>query len=193
MTPHELLDRVRRRTLELLIADDGDLDYRTAERQAAREIAIIERLKPQTVAPQTTPVQENRGADPKARLLRKLETIARCLSQPLGQAAGSAGVDQARNYSLAERLALLPAPRRLKIIETLTNEQALDVFHDWEGFWARPKQLAQPGIGQPGCCVPDAVSARPGPGPAGYRSARCSTRDAGLPWRRVPLPTHETT
>jgi hypothetical protein len=145
LTPHELLDRVRRRTLELLIADDGDLDYRTAERQAARELATLERLKPQTVAPPTTPVQEHRGADPKTQLLRKLEAIARCLSEPLGQAAGSAGVDQARNHSLAERLALLPTPRRLNIIQTLTNEQALDVFHDWQGFWARAKQLAPSG------------------------------------------------
>ena len=189
MTSHELLNAVRRRTLELLIAD-GDLDYRTAERQAAREWATVERLKPKTVAPQTTPVQEDRGADPRTQLLRRLETIARCLSEPLGQ---TAGIDQVRNHSLAERLALLPAPRRLNIIQALTNEQALDVVHDWEGFWARPKQLAQPGIGQPGCCVPDAGSARPGPGPAGYRSARCSTRDDGLPWWRVPPPTHGTT
>ena len=141
MTSHELLNAVRRRTLELLIAD-GDLDYRTAERQAAREWATVERLKPKTVAPQTTPVQEDRGADPRTQLLRRLETIARCLSEPLGQ---TAGIDQVRNHSLAERLALLPAPRRLNIIQALTNEQALDVVHDWEGFWARPKQLAPAG------------------------------------------------
>jgi hypothetical protein len=139
-----LLDRVRRRTLELLIGD-GDLDYRSAERQAARELATIKRLKPQTVAAQTILVQQDRGADPKTQLLRKLEAIARCLSEPVGQGGGSAGIDQAANYSLAERLALLPAPRRLNIIQTLTPEQVLDVLHDWEGFWARAKQLAPAG------------------------------------------------
>ena len=64
MTPHELLNRVRRRTLELLV-HNGGLDYATAERQAAREIATIERLKPKTVSPKTTPLRDDKGADPK--------------------------------------------------------------------------------------------------------------------------------
>jgi len=100
VTPHELLNRVRQRTLELLI-HNGDLDYTTAERQAAREIATIERLKPKTASP--------------------------------------------KSCSLAERLALLPGSRRLQIIDTLTTEQSEDVLYDWNGFWARPKQLAPTG------------------------------------------------
>ena len=145
MTPHELLNRVRRRTLELLI-HNGDLDYATAERQAAREIATIERLKPKTVSPKTTPLQDDKGADPKTQLSCKLESIAKCLARPLGQLPGGIGlVGQAGNDSLAERLALLPGSRRLQIIDTLTTEQSEDVLYDWNGFWARPKQLAPTG------------------------------------------------
>ena len=145
MTPHELLNRVRRRTLELLI-HSGGLDYATAERQAAREIATIERLKPKTVSPKTAPLQDDKGADPKTQLSCKLESIAKCLARPLGQLPGGIGlVGQAGNDSLAERLALLPGSRRLQIIDTLTTEQSEDVLYDWNGFWARPKQLAPTG------------------------------------------------
>jgi len=145
VTPHELLNRVRRRTLELLI-HNGDLDYTTAERQAAREIATIERLKPKTVSPKTAPLQDDKGADPKTQLSCKLESIAKCLARPLGQLPGGIGlVGQAGNDSLAERLALLPGSRRLQIIDTLTTEQSEDVLYDWNGFWARPKQLAPTG------------------------------------------------
>ena len=145
MTPQELLNRVRRRTLELLI-HNGDLDYATAERQAAREIATIERLKPKTVSPKTAPLQDDKGADPKTQLSCKLESIAKCLARPLGQLPGGIGlVGQAGNDSLAERLALLPGSRRLQIIDTLTTEQSEDVLYDWNGFWARPKQLAPTG------------------------------------------------
>ena len=148
MTPHELLNRVRRRTLELLI-HNGGLDYATAERQAAREIATIERLKPKTVSPKTTPLRDDKGADPKTQLSCKLESIAKCLAKPPGQPAGwtgGVGGEQAGNCcSLAERLALLPDSRRLQIIDTLTTEQSEDVLYDWNGFWARPKQLAPTG------------------------------------------------
>ena len=33
----------------------------------------------------------------------------------------------------------------MKIIDTLTTEQSEDVLYDWNGFWARPKQLAPTG------------------------------------------------
>jgi hypothetical protein len=38
-TPRELLDQVKLRAWSLVIASNGDLDYRTAERAAAKEVA----------------------------------------------------------------------------------------------------------------------------------------------------------
>lgn len=35
--------------------------------------------------------------------------------------------------------------QRKSAVESLTNKQANDLLYDWEGFWARPKQLAPPG------------------------------------------------
>ena len=149
MTPSELLGAVRRRALELLVAHDrDDLDYQTAERQAAREVATIERLKARAIAPRTASLRADHGADPKTQLLRKLESIATCLAGRIGQPAGGtggAGVGQPGDYSLAERLALLPASRRLTIVRRMTNEAVEHAIYDWKGFWARPKQLPPPG------------------------------------------------
>ena len=44
--------------------------------------------------------------------------------------------DQLRGRSRAERN---------EILSSLTDEQAAQLLHDWEGFWARPNQLAPPG------------------------------------------------
>jgi len=149
LTPSELLSAVRRRALELLVAHDrDDLDYQTAERQAAREVATIERLKAKAIAPKTASVRADHGADPKTQLLRKLESIATCLAGRIGQPAGGtdgAGVGQPGDYSLAERLALLPTSRRLTIVRRMTDEAVEHAIYDWKGFWARSKQLPPPG------------------------------------------------
>src|SRR5262249_26290478 len=69
--------------------------------------------------------------------------------------------------------------------------EALDVFHDWQGFWARAKQLAPAGDWSTWVLRAGRGFGKTRTG-AG-RSARCSTQDDGLPWWRVPLPTQETT
>jgi hypothetical protein len=42
-TPRELLDKVKLRAWALVIASNGDIDYRDAERAAAKEVAAAER------------------------------------------------------------------------------------------------------------------------------------------------------
>src|SRR5262249_26290479 len=86
-------------------------------------------------------------------------------------------IDQAQTYSLAERLALLPA--KLWTFSMIGKVSGL----------GRSNWL-QPGIGRRGYCVPDAVSARPGPGPAGARAAAPRTMDClggAYPCRRKRL------
>ena len=145
MIPYQLLRDVRRRTLELVI-DNGDLDYKAAERQAAREIANC--LNRKITARKATRVQGDQGADCKAQLLRKLKHINRRLAsscgQPVAGCTGGGDVGQLRSYSPAERLSLLPVSRRAKIIQLMPNEQVEHLMYDWD-FWGRPKQLPPPG------------------------------------------------
>jgi len=138
---HSAPARVRRRTLELLI-DDGDLNYRTAKRQAVRDMGA-----PKSVEPKATFNQENWSGDPKEQMLCMLERVANCLASSLGEApAGwtAKGVDQAESCSLAERFALQALPRRIEIIQAMANEEVEYLLYDWN-FWARPKQLLLPG------------------------------------------------
>jgi phage terminase large subunit-like protein len=46
--------------------------------------------------------------------------------------------------SLAGSMALLPERERKEIINSLSDEEVLDLLYDWQ-FWARPKQLPPPG------------------------------------------------
>lgn len=47
--------------------------------------------------------------------------------------------------SLLESLISLPDEERRRIIASLSEAEAVDVFHDWRGLWARPNQLAPDG------------------------------------------------
>jgi phage terminase large subunit-like protein len=47
--------------------------------------------------------------------------------------------------SAAEKLASLPKADRDAIIATLTEQECLDLLHDWRGFHARPEQIAPDG------------------------------------------------
>jgi phage terminase large subunit-like protein len=49
------------------------------------------------------------------------------------------------NCSPAEWLASLPSLEREALIQSLTNEQAIQVAYDWRGFWARKNQLPPAG------------------------------------------------
>src|SRR6267154_4205878 len=52
------------------------------------------------------------------------------------------------NCSLAESLAL--HPNRQKILETVTEKDALELLYDWR-WWARPAQILP---GTPGAAIP---------------------------------------
>jgi hypothetical protein len=45
-----------------------------------------------------------------------------------------------KSVSLAQSLALLPEQERIKIIQSLSKQEAEALLYDWE-FWARPNQL----------------------------------------------------
>lgn len=46
---------------------------------------------------------------------------------------------------LANSISLLPKEKREKLLNSLTQEEAEELLYDWEGVWARPKQLPPPG------------------------------------------------
>ena len=48
------------------------------------------------------------------------------------------------NLSLAEKLAELPGPKRIKAIKKYSEDELIQLQHDWRGFWARPDQIAPP-------------------------------------------------
>lgn len=47
--------------------------------------------------------------------------------------------------SPAEQLAALPEAERNTFIDSLSEEEAADLLHDWRGFLARPNQIAPEG------------------------------------------------
>jgi len=49
-------------------------------------------------------------------------------------------------------LALLPESERVEILDSLTDEQAYALLHDWD-FWARPEQLPPDQWGKDGCFI----------------------------------------
>jgi hypothetical protein len=79
-TPRELLDKVKLRAWALVIASNGDIDYRDAERAAAKEIAAQEReRKRSSVAAIAATAPSLEGVTPstaRAWLYDKLAEIA---------------------------------------------------------------------------------------------------------------------
>jgi predicted phage terminase large subunit-like protein len=60
---------------------------------------------------------------------------------------------QQSDYSPAQRFKLLPQDEQAKFLATLSEEETLALQYEWEGFWARPKQISpserwQDGTGQ---------------------------------------------
>ena len=64
-------------TMELVIISDGDISYNAAERQAAKEIAATQRLKPKAAAPSLRPSDKKDGARRDALLRGSLRRKAR--------------------------------------------------------------------------------------------------------------------
>jgi hypothetical protein len=88
-TPRAFLSQVTRRTVELLISSGGSMDYASAERRAAMEVARSERLKPRA-----TPLRPAHNAKPgsaRARLMASLNAIA---SRMTGSSLPTASVVQ---------------------------------------------------------------------------------------------------
>ena len=52
---------------------------------------------------------------------------------------------QLEKHSLAEQFLQLPPEVRQQRLDKLTNQQALALRYDWEGWWARPSQILPPG------------------------------------------------
>jgi hypothetical protein len=110
MTPRQFLMAVTRRTIELLIATDGNIDYAEAQRRAAQEVAAAERARQESV---TSPpsVNNNAGGGAKARLLAALGAIAaRSAMRGASVAEGAMGGGERRNWETPAPVRKITAP-----------------------------------------------------------------------------------
>jgi hypothetical protein len=101
---------VTRRTIELLIAADGNIDYAEAERRAAQEVAAAERARPKSITPPPS-VNNNAGGGAKARLLAALGAIAaRSGMRGASVAEGAMGSGERRNWDTPAPVRKIAAP-----------------------------------------------------------------------------------
>ena len=78
MTPRELMQAIRFRTWQLIIASGGEIDYATAERAAAKELAaqLRARKRSVTLQPATPATEAITVANAREVLLSRLAGIA---------------------------------------------------------------------------------------------------------------------
>jgi hypothetical protein len=129
-----ILERIKRRALEILIGSGGEISYHQGLRQATKEFRTVERLKPRDLAsrkPSQRSIDPNH--DPRASrniLLSKLGSMAqRILKTPAKQ--------------LTRRDAV-PAPNPGPGSENSKNSAETHLMGSQTGFKAPPNPVPEP-------------------------------------------------